>query len=483
MIERSVALTASIQPIRKAKQDEGGGLTSLSVALALQTNLHEYVDSQDVNCETKLHSYTTMFTSTTPPAPAPVRAVHPDPVQSLSLATPCPAKTHPISAAAMDLQWIPPASRFAFQDDRAPSLSPSPSRSPHKRQPPASKIVDPLLSNLSPSSTLEALQAAPTDLPTQNAFQESIAAASLSERSFAIRAATAGKRLKDWHEELQQWQWQSPHNSFESPSTPTSSNPDNGAGSAKEFWGSLSAQTVLQYENRIDEIRDAMTALELDDLKMHVRDAHSTSSHHRMDDFTAIVTTTLLQALPLIYRLEALLGIWESRLAVLRASPGFTTTMDRAQQEMVVAWSVCNEEITTQALHDIKARLESQIRDLGQRLDHMLDTLEGRQDTVPDRWIDDMEQLEADFGDWTVEAEKTIVRLDLRLEDESRRQNKLTTGRTQARQIEISSCIERTIDDPSHSLPTDLLDTPKDSLAPNGHRPLPLDLRRHRRDH
>lgn len=409
--------------------------------------------------------------------------MHPDPVQSLSLATPCPAKTHPISAAAMDLQWIPPASRFAFQDDRAPSPSPSPSRSPHKRQPPTSKIVDPLLSNLSPSSTLEALQAAPTDLPTQNAFQESIAAASLSERSFAIRAATAGKRLKDWHEELQQWQWQSPHNPFESPSTPTSSNPDNGAGIAKEYWGSLSAQTVLQYENRIDEIRDAMTALELDDLKMHVRDAHSTSSHHRMDDFTAIVTTTVLQALPLIYRLEALLGIWESRLAVLRASPGFTTTMDRAQQEMVAAWSVCNEEITTQALHDMKARLESQIRDLGQRLDHMLDTLEGRQDTVPDRWIDDMEQLEADFGDWTVEAEKTIVQLDLKLEDESRRQKELTTGRTQARQIEISSCIERIIDDPSHSLPTDLLDTPKDSLAPNGHRPLPLDLRRHRRDH
>lgn len=381
----------------------------------------------------------------------------------------------------MALRWIVPASPLPFQDDRAPS--PSPSRSPHKRQPPASNILDPLLSNLSPSSTLEALQASPTDLPAQNAFQESAAAASLSERSLAIRAATAGKKLKEWHEELQQWQWQGPPNPFQPPSSPTLPTPNNGPGTAQEYWGSLSAQTVLQYEHRIDEIRDAVAALELDHLKMHVRDVHSTSSHHRMDDFTAIVTTTVLQALPLIYRLEALLGTWESRLAVLRASPGFITNMDRAQQEMVAAWSVCHEETTVEALHEVKVRLESQIRDLGQRLDHMLDTLEGRLDTIPDRWIDDMEQLEADFGDWTVEAEKAIVQLDMRLEDESTRQEELTIGRTQGWQTENSSCKERHDDDPSHSRLSDLMDTTGHTLTPNGHRPLPLDLRGHRRDH
>lgn len=381
----------------------------------------------------------------------------------------------------MALRWIAPASPLPFQHDRAPS--PSPSRSPHKRPPPASNLLDPLLSNLSPSSTLEALQASPTDLPGQNAFQESAAAASLSERSFAIRAATAGKKLKEWLQELEQWQWQGPHNPFQLPSSPTLPTPNSGPGIAQEFWGSLSAQTVLQYEHRIDEIRDAMAALELDDLKMHVRDVHSTSGHHRMDDFTAIVTTTVLQALPLIYRLEALLGTWESRLAVLRASPGFITTMDRAQQEMVAAWSVCHEETTIQALHEVKVGLESQIRDLGQRLDHMLDTLEGRLDTIPDRWIDDMEQLEADFGDWTVEAEKAIVQLDMRLEDESTRQEELTIGRTQGWQVENSNCKERLDDDPSHSRLSDLMDTKDDTLTPNGHRPSPLDLRRHRRDH
>ncbi|KAL8668504.1 MAG: hypothetical protein Q9168_006866, partial [Polycauliona sp. 1 TL-2023] len=445
MIERSAASPASVQPIRAASQDNHGGGDASSSS---------------------------------------VHAVHPDPVQSLSLAlaTPGPTKTRPQAAATMDLQWIPPASRSALQHDRALSPSPSPSRSPQKRQVPATKLVDPLLSNLSPSSTLEALQAAShTDLPPQDALHESIAAASLSDRSFAIQAATAGKRLKDWHEELQQWQWQSPHNPFESPSTPTSSNSNDGAGVAHEYWGSLSAQIVLQYESRMDEIRNAMNALELDDLKMHIRDAHSTSSHQHMDDFTAIVTTTVLQALPLIYRLESLLSIWESRLTVLRASPGFITTMDHAQQDMGAAWSVCNGETTTQALHDMKARLESQIRDLGHRLDHMLDTLEGRQDTIPDRWIEDMEQLEADFGDWTVEAEKTIVQLDMKLEDESMRQRELTADR-EGPPIQLPNGIDRPNDEPHHPPPTNVtIETPKNNLLPN--RPLPLNLHQHRRDH
>ncbi|KAL8837917.1 MAG: hypothetical protein Q9176_005393 [Flavoplaca citrina] len=380
----------------------------------------------------------------------------------------------------MDLQWIPPASRLAFHDDRAPS--PSPSRSPHKRHPPASKINDPLLSNLSPSSTLEALQASPTHLPPQDALQEIIAAASLSERSFAIRAASAGARLKNWLEELQQWPWQSSHNPFESLTPLSTSSPNDDISTAQEHWGSISAQTVLQYEDRIDEIRDAITALELDDLKMHVRDAHSTSSHHRMDDFTAIVTTTVLQALPLIYRLESLLSVWESRLTVLRATPGFVTTMDNAKQDMETAWSVCNEEVTAKSLQEMKASLERQIRDLGHRLDYMLDTLEGRPDTIPDRWIDNMEQLEADFGDWTVEAEKTIVDLDMRLEDESTRQTNLEKNITEGQQIETSNGLRTSVDESSPSLLTyGSLDTPKDNLAP--HRPLPLNLRQHRRDH
>ena len=387
----------------------------------------------------------------------------------------------------MDLHWIPPASRLSFQGDRP--LPPSPSRSPHKRQTPAGKIDDSLLSNLSLSSTLDAVQAPTTGLLPQDAFRGVITAASLSDRGLAVRAATVGTRLKEWHEELERWHWQSHQNPFELPSVQTSPDAELGAAIAREFWGSLSKQTVLQYVDRIDEIRDAMDALELNALKVHVRDAYTTTSHHHMDDITAIVTTNIMQALPLIYRLEALLTVWDGRLAVLRASLGFTNAMDRAQQEMIAAWSFLdsnhaknNEEVTTQALRGVKARLESQIRDLGQRLDYMLDTLEGLQDTIPDRWIDNMEQLEAEFGDWTVGAETAIVHLDMRSVDNLRSQKEPVTSYTQVRQIEDSSSLPPPTNEPTHSSIDDVSDTRDGSLSRNGHRPLPLDLRQHRRD-
>ncbi|KAL8918688.1 MAG: hypothetical protein Q9172_005317 [Xanthocarpia lactea] len=387
----------------------------------------------------------------------------------------------------MDLHWIPPASRLAFQGDRP--LPPSPSRSPHKRQISAEKIDDSLLSNLSLPPTLDAVQAPTTDLLLQDAFRESIAVASLSDKAVAVRAATARTRLKEWHEELERWHWQSHQNPFELPSVQASPDAEHGAAFAREYWGSLSKQTVLQYEDRIDEIRDAMDALELNALKVYVRDAHSTTSHHLMDDITAIVTTTIMQALPLIYRLEALLAVWDSRLAVLRASLGFTNTMDRAQQEMIAAWSFLdsnhakdNEEVTTQALHGVRASLESQIRDLGHRLDYMLDTLEGRQDTIPDRWIDNMEQLEAEFGDWTVGAETAIVHLKMRSVDNLRSQKEPIKSPTQVRQTEDSCSLSPPMNEPSHSSIDDASDTRDGILSRNGHRPLPLDLRQHRRD-
>ncbi|KAL8767698.1 MAG: hypothetical protein Q9209_005878 [Squamulea sp. 1 TL-2023] len=396
----------------------------------------------------------------------------------------------------MDLQCIPPAS------------SPKPFRSPNKRYPAASKIIDPLLSNLSLSSTLEALQASTTHPAAQDALSESITATSLSQRAFAIRAATAAKTLREWHDELQQWQWQKAPNPFELPPTHISQDLERGADITQEYWGSLSAQNVLKYEQRIEEIRDAIDGLQLNDLKVHVRDAHSTSNQHRIDDFTAIVTTTVMQALPIFYRLETLLSIWESRLIVLRASPDFITLMDRTQRDMVAAWSTINSnhlgsnEDTTAThtnssvqapsiprytrLHGRKAMLESRIRDLGQRLDRILDALEGREDTPPDWWINYMDQLEADFGDWSVEAEKASVHADMELGHDPSRQSgpSATTHHTHVPPPELSNVVPSFVNEPSPFLYTDgASETPGDLLPSNGRRPLPLDLHQHRRDH
>ena len=276
---------------------------------------------------------------------------------------------------------------------------------------------------------------------------------------------TAGKRLTEWHREIEKWSWPTAHNAFETPGhhdvseqaqhgKSTSEETEDAYGNGQRYWGSLAARRVIEYENRIEEIRDTMLALELDDLKMHIRDAHfssagsrsssitasdyseaTTTSYRQLDDFTAILTTTVMQALPVVFRLEALLSTWQARLATLRAVPGFTNALDRTQQEMAAACRLTNhseetgsEDLSRPLILGLKARLESQIRDLGQRLDYMLDLLEGRQDSLPEVWIDHLERLEAAFCDWAVEAERTMTNQDFRSHDGPTRSLKPSEG-------------------------------------------------------
>ncbi|KAL8689411.1 MAG: hypothetical protein Q9218_004911 [Villophora microphyllina] len=433
---------------------------------------------------------------------------------------------------AMDLQWVPSSSRFALQANRPPS--PLPHRSPHKRQGSNPTFSDPLLSNLSPSSTLEALQASDSvPSASQNGVYESIAAASSSERALAIRAATAGKHLKEWCMELQGWEWPSSHNGFQCLST-LASGPQHSLDEvpAQEIgkeddtkgnlWGSLPAQTVLKYEARIEQIRDGMLALELDDLKMHVRNAHPSATFGQhlddesnystradtncslLDDLTAIVTMTTMQTLPFTYRLEALMGIWEARLAVLRAIPAFTKALNQTQEKMAAAWTVLENDIDKtnpeHSFNELKANMESRIRDLGQRLDYMLDCLEGRQDTIPDRWIDSLERLEAEFCDWAVEVEKMVFDRQVRLQSHLEWQHlwEESPGATLSGNIaesnyalsshSVNEHFDGSSDTPSLTQPPDNSLTPNgyvNELAdkqPRGHRPIPLDLQ-HRRNH
>src|SRR5438045_8751606 len=53
----------------------------------------------------------------------------------------------------------------------------------------------------------------------------------------------------------------------------------------------------------------------------------------------------------------------------------------------------------------------------------MVDTLEGREEALPDNWIDRIEELERDFGCWYVETEKKVFEnewLAQRKEEEER---------------------------------------------------------------
>lgn len=325
--------------------------------------------------------------------------------------------------------------------------------------------LDPLLANLSPTSTLEALEATeaidPEGRASQSLLHDSVAAASTSERALGIRAALAGKKLKKWHAELTAWPWplasSPPGSGFRVPPqversidnsrpnhegyinkavTDSGSVYDLDQAEDEEYWGSLPAKLVREYENRIEEIAEDMEALGVEELKDYVRDAHLSSNPRRisrttqynpcsrtnyihLDDFTAVITSTIMQSLPIISRLNALIAPWSIRLSILRQIPDFLELLELSQNIIVNAWDAIGNmdgmietnglDATNTALHSKRTALEENIRELGRRLDSMLDLLEGREDTIPEEWIDSMESIEAEFGEWAVETERRLM--------------------------------------------------------------------------
>jgi len=318
-----------------------------------------------------------------------------------------------------------------------------------RRQQLVAHELDPLLSDLSPTSTLKALQSVDTvaeAVPRNSAFRNCVAAASTSERAWGIKAALAGKKVREWYRELEAWPWPTAshdgRNGFEPSTEVLRGGKEEGIEREAEesSWGSLSARTVQKYEERIEEIRDDMETLELEELKDHIRAIHlSTNSRRSMygqldasyingyahlDDFTAVITATIMQTLPDVSRLNSLLGIWSIRLLVSRQVPGFLDCMEETRIALNSAKKVVGEPgfedsssepaINREAFVTMRGVLEKQILEVGQRLDYMLDALEGREDTVPDSWIDGMEAVEADYEDWVVGTEQKVLESEFR---------------------------------------------------------------------
>ena len=318
----------------------------------------------------------------------------------------------------------------------------SPSSSPIRHGHFAAHELDPLLANLSPISTLEALRAndavSPLAGSKERVLADSIAEASENERALGIRAALAGKKLREWVEEVEYWHW--PREKFAPPLGANEGlrNGDNSLGSAsnsssERYAGSLPARVVREREARIESIREDMDTLELNELKSYVRGAHSQPSNHansyntsfgvfqpsqytHLDDFTMIITATIVQSLPFLARLERLISRWSLRLSVLHQVPGFLQQLEDAQLALGSAWTTLREaaedittfEMTREAYLAIKAILQSNVSKLATQIDAILDVLEGQDDRIPDQWIDDMEEAETDFQNWIVEAERMV---------------------------------------------------------------------------
>ena len=409
-----------------------------------------------------------------------------------------------------------PTTRFARPDQ---PISRSPSHSPARRQQFISHELDPLLANLSPSSTLEALQstsAVSAEVGThKRALLDSVAVVSTSDRAWGIKAALAGKKVREWYKELVAWPWptasEGSGNGFEpflavsnegDPGQDVSADRATGIDARKktEFWGHLPAHLVQECEDRIEAIRDDMETLEIEELKEHLRATHhlpsrrpSVYDHHEsndvtvhghMDDFTAIVTATIMQTLPHLARLHSLLSTWSTRLSVLRQVPGFLDCLEKAQTALEAAWEVVKPlkldalgnatGVDRDTFSTIRNVLEKRVAELGRRLDCMLDALEGREDTLPELWIDTMESLEIEFGTWVVEIERQILDNELRLVN-SRNKIRATEGGSEplsqshvAAKNEHDSLIKPSSDDASDK---EIYENGRRNNAAKPHRP------------
>ncbi|TAQ87052.1 hypothetical protein B7494_g4636 [Chlorociboria aeruginascens] len=320
----------------------------------------------------------------------------------------------------------------------APRLIPkvharNPSRSPTRR-----RFTDDLLSDLSPTSTFEAF------VSPSGRLKASIEAATPTDRAFGIQATLASKKIHEWVEELSSWPWPSGSAGFEIPpakrrklSTESNAKSQTQGGISdgpEEYTGSLPTADFLAYEVRIGEIREDMEDLKVEDIKRQVLDTHfsprsrpsssssnvsmlsSFGSYTRMDDFTAVVTATVLQALPNLSKLMRLMDVWGTRLTALRKVPPLLVALDDAEIALRSGWQAIQiqtsenmeEWLSRRDFEVMRDVLQDKVTILGKDVDFLLDTLEGRQDTLPESWLDRMEAIESDYGEWSVAADRKV---------------------------------------------------------------------------
>ncbi|SMQ46189.1 unnamed protein product [Zymoseptoria tritici ST99CH_3D7] len=321
------------------------------------------------------------------------------------------------------------------------------SRSPNRRAHRA-RDVDNLLRDLSPATTLRAFlttatdtAATPTSINMQPEFHgdpdilaRSIDCLSDSERALGVKAAQACLDLRTWLRELQSWEWPGRFDAEEQGRLGTT----NGT---QELGGSLPDSTVHEYEKRADQISRQVDQINVEELKEYVLQAHYRQGSRagntpsvglkRLDDFTALITATILQALPFLTQLNRLLDVWTVRLIILRSAPSYLQDLHRARAELEKSWaaiatspsniSVCSRE----SMLGMKTSLQNQVASLGRRLDRFLDDLEGREETVPDSWVDKFEALETTYGSWVVQAERLVLENEWRIAREQRTRSEI----------------------------------------------------------
>ncbi|ELR02368.1 hypothetical protein VC83_07761 [Pseudogymnoascus destructans] len=343
---------------------------------------------------------------------------------------------HKRDMSAFSIRDAPPALRFSPTSLRMRPRSPSKSPCRHTRSPTRSRITDDIFEDLSPARILERFTSASGELA------KSIEASTPDQKQFGIRAAVASKKIEEWANEVGGWPWPSiGADGFVMPEKTYGifgdlKEDDMGLeeeADTKEYWGSHPAPLVELYSNRVSEIFDDMFDLDIEEIKNKVLDLVATdaqpsattgehslpttpvkSKYTRLDTFTGMITHTVLDALPKLHRLRLLLDVWSIRIDILRDIPSTLESLRDADTMLQSAWASLKatnpsgEEmmLTRPDYETMQVALGETISDTGKMIDSMLDRLDGRVDTVPGPWLDQMDAVETDYGNWTIAAER-----------------------------------------------------------------------------
>ncbi|KIW06227.1 uncharacterized protein PV09_02703 [Verruconis gallopava] len=250
----------------------------------------------------------------------------------------------------------------------------------------------------------------------------------VAEKELATRVVRAAEKLKGWCREVEQWGWTG---SFDK----RYGRPDSDPFERADLSPSLDQEAVKEYDERLDKIDEELQSLEVDDLKEQILGIHrgrsrpsssySSSSVSNLvlyDDFQLFVTESLLYSLPYYAKLKDYLKTWNIRLNVFREVPTYLSGLSFLEEILKEAWQglkhasiteidpsdidALDEQLTT-----AQAALKRKVTELGSQLDRMLDMLEGKDDCLPDAWIDKYENSEKSYGEWSYQADRKLFHL------------------------------------------------------------------------
>ncbi|KAF3931450.1 hypothetical protein ABW19_dt0203345 [Dactylella cylindrospora] len=198
-------------------------------------------------------------------------------------------------------------------------------------------------------------------------------------------------------------------------------------GEEEEFLGSLPTSIANHISKRVTTISAALSQLDIEGLKSRVLHFKSQQidelGNGRMSDSLAVITATTLQLLPPLHRLWHLLETWGWRVEVCKVVPTFLANLKRVEKIVMegndegAGWaeeveSAVGEEsvneVTLRTLEkgvdEVWEKRRTEVADIvglcGNIIDGMLDLLEGREETIPDEWIDRLDEVEAAMEKW-----------------------------------------------------------------------------------